>query len=125
LLAKPQSDNNEDNYNDDNDNKDVVIASESKNNDNHNVIFFAPVAVAVTVADEGVIRPCRCPLTSMPLCRRRGGDPSSSKPRSSNDNEDNDALIASMSKNNKDHIWSSSGLRMRVVLLVQPEVVAC
>ncbi len=94
-----------------------MIASASKNNDNHNVIFFAPVAVAVAAADEGVIRPQRCPLTLMPTHGRRGWDPSSSKLWSANNNRDNDALIASTSKNNEDHVRSSLGLQMTVELL--------
>ncbi len=122
---KLRSDNNDDDYDDEDDDEDVVIASASKNNDDHDVVFFAPVAVAVAAADEGVVPPRRCPLTSTPSHRRRGGDPSSSKPRSADDNEDNDASIASASKNDKDHLRSSSGLRTTVESLVRPEAVAC
>ncbi len=53
--------------------------------------------------------------------RWRDGDPSLLKPRSANNNLDNDALIASASKNDKDHLRSSLGLRMTVELPVQPE----
>ncbi len=110
-MAKPQNNNNDDDYNDDNDNKDVVIASTSKKNDDHNVVFFVPVAVAIAVADKGVIHPCRCPVTLTPSCRRRGGDPLLSKPRSADNIKDNDASIASASKNDEDHcLRSSSGL---------------
>ncbi len=105
VLAKPQSNNNNDNYNDDNNDKDAVIASASKNNDDQEVVFFLLFVVAVAAADIGVIRPCRFPLT-LPLSRRRrGGDPLSSKPWIASDNKDNDALIASTSKNNQDHVW--------------------
>ncbi len=102
-----------------------MIASASKNNDDHNVIFFALAAVAVTAADEGVIHLPRCPLTSTPLHRRRGGDPSLLKPWSANDNKDNEATIASASKNNKDHLRSSSGLWTTVELPARPEAVVC
>jgi hypothetical protein len=78
--AKPRNDNDNDNYNDDDDNKDVVIASVSKKNDNHNVVFLTPVTIAVMTVGEGVICPHRCPLTLTPLHRRRGRDPSSLKP---------------------------------------------
>ncbi len=120
-MAKPRNDNNEDDYDNDDDGKDVVIASTSKKHDNHDVVFFVPVAVAITAADEGVIHPCRCPMTSTPSCRRRGGDPSLSKPQSTDDNKDNDASIASVSKNDKDHLRSSSGLQTMVESPVQSE----
>jgi hypothetical protein len=102
-----------------------VIASMSKNDDNHNVVFFAPVMVAVAAADEGVICPHSCLLTSTLLPRRRGGDPSSLKPQSADNNKDNDASIASMSKNNKDHVQTLVGLWTMVELLAQPEAVTC
>ncbi len=102
-----------------------MIPSMSKNNDDHDVDFFPLVAVAVTAVDKGVICPRRCPLTSMLLGRRRGGDPSLSKLQSANNNEDNDALIASVSKNDEDHVRSLSGLRTMGELPAQPEVVAC
>ncbi len=121
MSAKPWNDNNDDNYNDDGDDKDVIIASASKKNDDHNVIFFAPVAVTIAVADKGVICPRRCPLTLMPLHRRRGGDPSWLKPWSTDDNEDNNTSIARVSKNDEDHLWSLLGLRMMVEPLAQPE----
>ncbi len=108
-LAKPLSNNNDANYDDDDNNEDVVIASVSKNNDDHNVVFFAPVAVAVAMMDEGVIHPQKCPLTLTPWHRRRGGDPSSSKPRSADNNKDFDASIASTSKNNEDHCGHCRG----------------
>ncbi len=132
-MAKPRNDNNDDDYDDDNNNKDVVIddddnnnkdvviASTIKKNDDHDVIFFVPVVVAIAAVDEGVIHPCRYLLTSMPSRRRRGRDPSLPKPRSANDNKNNDALIASASKNDKDHLRSLSGLRMRVEFPAQPE----
>jgi hypothetical protein len=66
LSAKPRNDKNDNDYDDDNNNKDAVIASTSKKNDDHNIVFFAPVAVAIAATDEGVIHPCRCPLTSTP-----------------------------------------------------------
>jgi hypothetical protein len=47
-----------------------------------------------------------------------------SKPRSTNDNEDNDALIASASKNGEDHVQSLLGLQMMVESPMQPEAVA-
>jgi hypothetical protein len=119
--AKPRTDNNDQNYDDEDDDKDVVIASTSKKNDDHNVIFFVPVAVAVAAADEGVIQPRRCPLTSTPSRRRRGGDPWSLKPRSADDNKDNDASIASASKNDEDDLRSSSGLQTSVESPAQPE----
>ncbi len=119
--AKPRNDNNDYDYDDADSNKDVVIASTSKKNDEHDVVFFAPVAVAVAAADEGVIHWCRCPLTSTQSRRRRGGDPSLAKPRSANDNEDNEALIASASKNDEDHLRSSLGLRTTVESPAQPE----
>ncbi len=50
-----------------------MIASASKKNDEHDIIFFAPVTVAVAVAEEGVIHPCRCLLTSTPSHRKRDG----------------------------------------------------
>jgi hypothetical protein len=115
-LAKQQRDNNDDNYDDNDDNKDVVIASTSKNNDDHDVVCFAPVTVAIAAADKGVICPCRCPLTLTLLHRRRSGDPLLSKPQSAFDSEDNDTLIASASKNKEDHVWSLSGLRTTVEL---------
>ncbi len=93
-----------------------MIASTSKKNDDHDVVFFVPFMVTVAAADKGVIDPCRCLLTSMPLHRRRGGDRLSSKPQSANNNEDNDASIASTSKNDKDHLRSLSGLRTMVEL---------
>ncbi len=71
-----------------------MISSASKNNDNHDNVFFAPVAVAIAAVHNGVIRPCRCLLTSMPLQRRRGGGQLSSKPHSTNDNNENDIYIA-------------------------------
>ncbi len=114
--AKPRSDNNNNNYDDNDDNKDVMIASASKNNDNHNAIFFAPVAVTVTAADEGVICPRRCPLTLMPSHRRRGREPLLLKPQSTKNNKDSDAWIASASKNDEDHLRSSSGLQTKVEL---------
>ncbi len=98
-----------------------MIASTSKKNDDHKVVFFAQVAVAVAAADEGVIHPRRCPLTSTPLLRRRGRDPSLPKPQSGNDNQDNDTLIASASKNEEDHLRSSPGLQTTVELPAQPE----
>jgi hypothetical protein len=120
-----QSNNNDDNYDDNNNNKDVVIASVSKNSDYHYIVFFVPVAVAVAEAAKDVIHPCRCLLTSMLLHRRRGGDPLSSKPQSTDDNKDNDALMTSTSKNDNDHLRSLSGLRMMVEFPAQPEAVAC
>ncbi len=119
-MAKPQKDNNHDDYDDDYDNKDVVITSTSKKNDNHNVVFFALIAVAVAVVDEGVIHPRRCLQTSTLLCRRRGGDPLLSKPRSKDDNKDNDALIAIASKNDEDNLRSLLGLRTMVELYMLP-----
>ncbi len=124
-LAKPRSNNNNDAYDYNDDDKDVVIARASKNNDNHNVVFVAAVVVAVPAADEGVIRPCRCPLTTTPLHRKRSGDPSSSKLWSTKDNKDNNALIASASKNQEDHVRSLLGLPMMVESPAQPEAVAC
>jgi hypothetical protein len=119
--AKLWNNNNDNDYDDDDYDKDVVIARTRKKNDDHDIIFFAPVAVAIAAVDKGVIHPRRCPLTSMPLRRRRGGDPSSSKPWSANNNEDNDASIASTSKNDEDHLRSSLGLRTTVESLSQPE----
>ncbi len=86
----------------------VVIASVSKNNDNHDVIFFAPVMIAILVAEEGVICRHRCPLTLTPSCKRWGRDPLSSKPQSNNDdngngNNNKDTVIASVSKNHNNH----------------------
>jgi hypothetical protein len=118
LSAKPRNDSNNDDYNDDDNNKDVRIAKTSKKNDGHDVLFFAPVAVDVTAADKGVIHPRRCLLTLMPLRRRRGGDPSSLKPWSASNSENNDASIASASKNDEDHLQSLSGLRTIVELPV-------
>jgi hypothetical protein len=44
LSSKLQSNHNgNDNGNDNNANKDTMIASTSKNHDNHNVVFFVPV----------------------------------------------------------------------------------
>jgi hypothetical protein len=81
LLAKTWSDNKDNNYDDNDDNdENVVITSASKNNYNHDVVVFAPFTFAITAADKGVTRPRRRPLTSMPLCRRRGKDPLLSKP---------------------------------------------
>jgi hypothetical protein len=117
LLAKPWSNNNSNNYYNHVNNKDFMIASASRNNDGHNVIFFAPLTVAVTAADEGVTHPCRCLLTSTPSCRRRGGDPLLSKPQSTKNDKDNDASIASASKNNKDHMRSLLGWQTMVELL--------
>ncbi len=116
LPAKPWRDNNNDDYNDNYNNKDVLIASASKYNDNHNIVFFAPVAVAVTAADEGVVCPRRCPLTLTPSHRRRVRDPLLLKLRSANDNKDNDTSITSTSKNYKDHLRSLSGLQTTVEL---------
>jgi hypothetical protein len=104
--VKPRSNNNDDNYDGINDDKDVMIASSSKNNDKHNIVFFALDTVAILEADKGVSCLHRCPLTLMPSRRRRGGDPLLSKPQSTKDNKDNDTLIASMSKNNEDHVRS-------------------
>jgi hypothetical protein len=107
-LAKPWNNNNDNDYNEDSDDKDVVIASTSKKNDNHNILFFAMVMVAVVVADKGVIHPRRCPLTSTPSGRRRGGDPLSSKPQSANDNKDNDPSLpaqARMTRTTCGHHW--------------------
>jgi hypothetical protein len=106
--AKPRSDNNNDKYNDGNKDKDVVIANVSRNNDDHDVIFFVPVVVAVLAMDKDVICPQRYPLTSTPLRRRRGGDSLSSKLRSNGNNgshskDNEDTVIASMSKNYHDH----------------------
>ncbi len=84
-----------------------------------------PVAVVLAVADKGVIRLRRCLLISTLSGRRRGGDPLLSKPLSADNNEDNDTLIASMSKNDKDHMQSLLGLRMMVESPAQPEAVAC
>jgi hypothetical protein len=124
-LAKPRSDNNNDNYDDNDNNKDVMIASVRKNNDDHDVVYFAPVAVAITAADEGAIRLRRCSLTLTLSRRRKGGDPLLSKLWSANDNKDNDALIARESKNNKDRVQSSLGLQTTVELPAQPEGVVC
>jgi hypothetical protein len=52
-----------------------VIASASKNNEDCDIVFFVPVTVAIVGVDKGVIRPRRCLPKSMPLHRRRGGDP--------------------------------------------------
>jgi hypothetical protein len=93
LLVKPWSNNNNNYYNANVNNKDVVVASASRNNDDHNVIFFAPVTVAITAADKGVTHLHRCLLTSTPL-----------HPRSADDHKDNDTSIVSASKNNKDHV---------------------
>ncbi len=112
LLSKPRSDNNDNN----DDNKDAVIASVSKNDENHNVVFFAPVRVVVTAADKGGTHPHGHPPTSMPSCRRRGKDLLSLKPQSNSNDEDNDALITSVSKNNEDQVQLSSGLRVMVEL---------
>jgi hypothetical protein len=65
----------------------------SKKNDDHNVVFFVPVAVPIVAVDKGVIHPRRCLLTSTLSCRRRGEDPSSSKLQSTDDDKDNDASI--------------------------------
>ncbi len=50
------------------------------------------------------------------LHRRRGREPLLLKPWSADINKDNDALIASMSKNNKNHLQPSSGLQTMVEL---------
>ncbi len=95
-MSKPQSNDNDDS-NDNEDDEDTMIASTSKNHDNHDVVFFAPVVVVVAAGDNSGTRPCRRPLTLMPLrisCqhawRRRGKDPLLSKLRSYNDSIDND-----------------------------------
>jgi hypothetical protein len=116
LLAKLQSLNNDDNDNNDNNDEDAVIASTSKNKNNHNVIFFVPVAVVVGVADKDGTRAHGCPPMLMLSRRRRGGDPLLLKPRGAHDDKDNDASIASASKNNKDQVRSSLGLRLAVEL---------
>jgi hypothetical protein len=59
---------------------------------------------------------------STPLHRRRGRDPLLSKLQSNYNDNDNDFSIASMTKNNKDHVRLSSGLRTTVELPVQPKV---
>jgi hypothetical protein len=119
--AKPWNDNNDNDYDDDDYDKDVVIARTSKKNNDHDIVFFAPVAVAIVEVDKGVTHPHRCLLTLTPLRRRRGGDPLSSKPWSANNNKDNYASVASTSKNDEDHLRSSLGLRTTVELPAQPE----
>ncbi len=90
-----------------------MIASASKNQDNHNLVFFALVMVVVVAVDDSGTCPRGCLLTLTPLSissqcarRRRGGDPLPSKPQSynddngdDNDNDNKDAVIASASKN--------------------------
>jgi hypothetical protein len=97
-----------------------MIASRSKKSDDQDVVFFVPFVVAVVAADKGVIHPCNCLLTLTPSRRRRGGDPSLSKPQSADDNKDNNALIASAGKNEEDHLQSLLGLQTTVELLAQP-----
>ncbi len=94
-----------------------MIASTSKNHDNHNVVFFVLVVVVVAAADNGgtCLRGRQLTLTPLHIScqrtrRRRGGDPLSSKPRSyndnndsDNDNDDKDPAIASASKNDNNH----------------------
>jgi hypothetical protein len=116
LSLKPRS-NDYGDGNDNNDNEDTVIAGTSKNHDNHNVVFFAPVVVVVAAADNSGTRPHRHLLMLMPLriscqCTRRrmGRDPLLSMPQSynddnnnDNDDDDKDAAIASVSKNDNGH----------------------
>ncbi len=102
-----------------------MVARASKNNGSHDVTFYVLVVVAVAAADKGVIRPCRCPLTLMWLHRRRVRDPSLLKLQSANINEYNDALITGASKNNKDHLGSSSGLWTTMELPAQPDAIVC
>jgi hypothetical protein len=113
-LSNPSSSDNDNAGNDEN----AVIASARKNNDDHDVFFFAPVGVILVVADKGEARPHGRPPTSMPLPRRRGGDLLSSKPQSNNDDKVDEALIASASKNDEDHVQLLSGLQTMVVLPV-------
>ncbi len=51
--SKPRSDND----NDKADKEVAMIASASKNNDNHDVFFFAPAGAVIAVADKGGICP--------------------------------------------------------------------
>ncbi len=90
-----------------------MITSASKNHKEHNVAFFALVAVVVEAVDDGGTHPHRHLLTLMPLhvsChqnkRRRGGEPLLSKSQSNdgnnnddNDDDDEDAVFTSLSKN--------------------------
>ncbi len=91
-----------------------MIARARKSNDRHDVIFFAPIVVVVTVADKGGTHPQGCPPKWTPSSRRRGRDPLLLKPQNDNDDKDNDALIASTSIKDEDHVRLSSGLQRTV-----------
>jgi hypothetical protein len=96
----------------------------SKNNDDHNVDFFALVRVVIAVADKSGTCPLGCPSRSTPLRRRRGGNPTSSKPQSNEDDEDDNASIASISKNNNDQVQLLPGFQTTLESLAQPGAVA-
>ncbi len=111
-LSKLRSNNDEDN---DNKEEDAAFASASKNNNDHKIVAFMLVGVIVRAADKGGTRSCGHLPTSTPLRRRRGGDPLLTKLQSNDNDKDNDASIASASKNDKDHVRSLlAGLRTMV-----------
>jgi hypothetical protein len=56
LLSKPWSYNKDDNDDNDNDNKDAVIASASKIDDDHDIIFFEVIGKAAEQQQRGQLQ---------------------------------------------------------------------